>query len=316
MTSLLHRTVQILKFLVPAVIAFFIGRTIYRNWREVREANWAFDGGYLLLSILLTVGWFALRPYVWAAILGRFGHPIRYGAAFRIFRQAELSRYVPGAVWQYVSRVYLASRWGVPAAATMAATIVETVLLILASILPALLNIREALPRLEGIQQVLLFAFPVVALVVVHPRVLNLWAGFLARRMQQPYTELRIGWGSLAGVWFTYSVMWLVVGLGVGLFVRGVISIPLNDVPRVGSYYAAAWFIGIVSVVAPAGMGIREGAFGLLLAQAMPLGAALTIAVGVRLWMTLLELLWAGVGLWFFDAPSPHFSPPEDRSAS
>ena len=299
-----NRAFRILKFLVPLVIAFFIGRAIHRNWQEVRAADWTFDGGYLLISVLLTVGWFALRPYVWAAILGRFGHPISYGAAFRIFRQAELSRYVPGTVWQYVSRVYLAGQWGVPAAATMAATIIETVLLVLASILPALLNIREALPRLAGIQQVLLFVFPVVALAVVHPRVLNLWAGFLARRLKQPYSKLEIGWGAVAGVCLTYSLMWLVVGLGVGFFVRGVISIPLTEVPVVGSYYAAAWFIGIISVVAPAGMGIRDGAFGLLLSQAMPLGAALTIAVAVRLWMTLLELVWAALGLWFFDAPS------------
>ena len=299
-----NRVFRILKFLVPLVIAFFIGRAIHRNWQEVRAADWTFDGGYLLISVLLTVGWFALRPYAWAAILGRFGHPISYGAAFRIFRQAELSRYVPGTVWQYVSRVYLAGQWGVPAAATMAATIIEPVLLVLASILPALLNIREALPRLAGIQQVLLFVFPVVALAVVHPRVLNLWAGFLARRLKQPYSKLEIGWGAVAGICLTYSLMWLVVGLGVGFFVRGVISIPLTEVPVVGSYYAAAWFIGIISVVAPAGMGIRDGAFGLLLSQAMPLGAALTIAVAVRLWMTLLELVWAALGLWFFDAPS------------
>ncbi len=312
---MINRAFRILKFLVPLVIAFFIGRVIHRNWQQVRAADWTFDGGYLFISVLLTAGWFALRPYVWAAILGRFGHPISYGAAFRIFRQAELSRFVPGTVWQYVSRVYLAGQWGVPAAATMAATIVETVLLVLASILPALLNIREALPRLAGIQQVLLFVFPVVALAVVHPRVLNLWAGFLARRMKQPYSKLEIGWGAVTGVCLTYSLMWLVVGLGVGFFVRGVISIPLTEVPIVGSYYAAAWFIGIISVIAPAGMGIREGAFGLLLSQAMPLGTALTIAVGVRLWMTLLELVWAALGLWFFDAPSsPHFSPPDGRS--
>lgn len=311
----INRAFQILKFLVPLVIAFFIGRVIHRNWQEVRAADWTFDGGYLFISVLLTAGWFVLRPYVWAAILGRFGHPISYGAAFRIFRQAELSRFVPGTVWQYVSRVYLAGQWGVPAAATMAATIVETVLLVLASILPALLNIREAVPRLAGVQQVLLFVFPAVALAVVHPRVLNLWAGFLARRMKQPYSKLEIGWGAVAGVWLTYSLMWLVVGLGVGCFVRGVISIPLTEVPLVGSYYAAAWFIGIISVVAPAGMGIREGAFGLLLSQAMPLGAALTIAVSVRLWMTLLEVVWAALGLWFFDAPSPHLSTSDGQSA-
>ena len=298
-----RRIFRILKLLVPLVVAFFIGRAIHENWRDVRDAPWDFEGRYLFLSFLLTVGWFVFRPLVWAVILRRFGHPISFGAAYRTVRQAELSRYVPGGVWQYVSRVYLADRWGVPAAATMAATLVETVLLILAAVIPALLNFREALPNLARFQIVLLVLFPLGALGVLHPRLLNIWAGFLARKLKQPYSELRINWSAIAGIWLVYVSMWLVVGLGIGFFVRGVLDIPTEQVPAVGSFFAAAWFIAIMSMVAPAGMGIRDGVFGLLLSQIMPLGAALTVAVGTRMWMTLLELFWTGLGMWFFEGP-------------
>ena len=298
-----QRIFRILKPVVPLGVAFFIGRAIYENWRHVREAPWDFEGRYLFLSFLLTVGWFVLRPLVWAVILRRFGHRISFGAAYRTVRQAELSRYVPGGVWQYVSRVYLADRWGVPAAATVAATLVETVLLILAAVLPALFNFREALPNLARFQIVLLILFPLGALGILHPRFLNTWAGFLARKLKQPYSRLKIKWSAIAGIWLVYVFMWLVVSLGIGFFVRGVMEIPTDRVPAVGSFFAAAWFIAIISMIAPAGMGIRDGVFGLLLSQIMPLGAALTVAVATRLWMTLLELFWTGLGMWFFEGP-------------
>ena len=298
-----QRIFRILKPVVPLGVAFFIGRAIHENWRHVREAPWDFEGRYLFLSFLLTVGWFVLRPLVWAVILRRFGHRISFGAAYRTVRQAELSRYVPGGVWQYVSRVYLADRWGVPAAATVAATLVETVLLILAAVLPALFNFREALPNLARFQIVLLILFPLGALGILHPRFLNSWAGFLARKLKQPYSRLKIKWSAIAGIWLVYVFMWLVVSLGIGCFVRGVMEIPTDRVPAVGSFFAAAWFIAIISMIAPAGMGIRDGVFGLLLSQIMPLGAALTVAVATRLWMTLLELFWTGLGMWFFEGP-------------
>ena len=306
----LRRIYRFLKPIVPLGIAFFIGRVIYENWRHVRDAPWDFEERHLFFSFLLTAGWYVLRPLVWKVILQCFGHGISWGAAYRTFRQAELSRYVPGGVWQYVSRVYLAGNWGVPAAATMAATLVETVMLILAAVPPASFSFSEALPNLARFQIILLILFPLGAAVVLHPRSLNLWAGFLARKLRQPYSRLEIQWPAVVGVWLVYVLMWLACCLGIGFFVRGVITIPTEQVPSVGSFYAAAWIIAILSVVAPAGMGIRDGVFGLLLSQIMPLGAALTVAVATRIWMTLSELLWAGVGLWF--CPNPRAGPREE----
>tara|TARA_Y100000588_G_scaffold367536_1_gene434329 strand:- start:387 stop:1337 length:951 start_codon:yes stop_codon:yes gene_type:complete len=302
-TQPIIRLFRVLKPVVPLVVTCFIGQAIYENWQHVREATWEFEWAYLLLSFLAMSGLYVLRPLAWRLILQHFGHNVSAVAAYRIVRQAELSRYVPGAIWQYVSRVDLASRWGVSATATMAAALVETVILILSAVIPALLNFEEVLPNLARFQIVLLVLFPLGAVAVLQPHLLNFCMEFLSRKLNQPYSKLQIKWSMVAGIWLAYVLMWTAGCLGVGFFVRGVIEISFEQVFATGSFFAAAWIVAIISIVSPAGVGIRDGIFGLLLSQILPLGAALTIAVGVRMWMTLMELFWTALGVWFVDVP-------------
>ena len=297
------RPLRILKPVVPLVITYFIGRTIYENWQHVRDATWGLEWTYLLLSFFAMAGLYILRPLVWRLILRHFGHDVSAVVAYRIVRQAELSRYVPGAIWQYVSRVDLANRWGVSPSATMAAALVETVILILSAVIPALLNFDEVLPNLARFQIVLLVLFPMGAVAVLQPRLLNIWVGFFSKKLNQPYSKLKIKWSTIAAIWLTYVVMWSLGCLGVGFFVRGLIGISAAQIFVTGSFFATAWIVAIISIVSPAGVGIRDGIFGLLLGQILPLGAALTIAIGTRMWMTLLELFWTALGVWFVDLP-------------
>ena len=305
------RVLSVAKVLLPLVIAFFIGRVIYRNWQHVREAEWELAPSYLLVSFLLTACWFTVRPLVWSTLLKRLGYPISFRSAYLVVRRAELSRYVPGTIWQYLSRVYLAGRYGVPAAVCMAATFLETVLLILASLGPAVWNLDALLPDLARFQRILLVAIPVGAFVLAHPRVLNLWARLLSRALKQPYREMKMRWSTMALLWAVYLGVWVLHGLGAGVFVKGVMVIPVDRVPELASYYALAWLVAMVSVVAPAGMGIRDGVFGLLLSRLMPVGVAFTVAVAVRLWMTVLELFWTALAR----GPLPAVSPEPEEAA-
>ena len=295
----MQRAVQILKYLVPVVIAFFIGRVIYQNWQEVRNAAWSFRPIELSASFLLTGWWFVLRPRVWGFVLDHFGHKLTFHQAFQVVRKAELSRYVPGTIWQYVSRIYLAGLYGVPTHATIATTLVETVILFLASLIPALWFLSETLPSLNRYHLIMLWIIPVAAFVAIHPGVLNFWAKRLSRRLKQDYEPLKIRWLTMAGIWAFLLLSWLIFGTAAALFVRGVLATPWGMIPQLASDYALSWVVGMISMIAPAGMGIRDGMFGLLVGQRIGIGTAMTVAVGLRLWLTLTELAWTFGGLWF-----------------
>ena len=299
-----------LKLLVPLVIAFFVGRVIHANWEQVRDAEWQLSPLYLLGSFLLCSGWFLFRPLGWSIILNRFGRHVPYPAVFRVYRQSELSRYVPGAVWQFVSRIYLIKRWHVSASACLAATIVDLVLATLAAIIPALWTLRAAFPEMQLYHRIVLMAFPLVSVLVVHPRIFNAWAGFIAGRLRQPWDPLQITWGRLLGIWALYVSGWLMLCGGVALFARGILAMEPGGSAYLGSSYAVAWLIGTLTMIAPAGMGVREGALGLLLSRAIAEGPAFTLAVGIRFWVLLVEVCWFGLGA-LMPNPEPPESPDE-----
>lgn len=305
---MIKKLAKVLKLLVPLIIAFFVGRVIHANWQQVREAEWQFSPLYLIGSFALCSGWFLFRPLGWNIILNRFGRHVPYAAVFRVYRQSELSRYVPGAVWQFVSRIYLIKRWHVTASACMAATIVDLVLATLAALIPASWTLQEAFPGMQRYHQIVLMVFPVASLLVIHPRAFNAWAGFLAERLRQPWTPLRITWVRLLGIWALYVAGWLMMCTGVAMFASGILAMEPGGSMYLGSSYAVAWLIGTLTMIAPAGMGVREGALGIMLQRVLAAGPAFTIAVCVRFWVLLVEVCWFALG-GLLPNPEPPESP-------
>lgn len=293
---MIKKIANVAKFVVPLVLIFFVGRVIADNWEDVSAAEWQIRPLYLFFSALLCSPWFLLRPLGWNIILNRFGRAVPFPAVFRVTRQAELGRYVPGAVWQWIGRVYLIQKWHVTAAACLVATFIDLVLATLASMVPALFTVEDLLPNLASYYRYVIFAFPLAAIVVIHPKVLNWGAGLVTKRLKMEYSELRIGYPTMAGIWAMYVGGWLSLTAGVAAFVAGVIDLPTGNLAFIGSSYALAWLVGILTMIAPAGMGVRETALGLLLAVVVGTGTAFTLAVAVRLWLLAVELVWVGAG--------------------
>lgn len=293
----LHRLAHGAKFLVPVIVAVFVGRVIYGNWQQIQDADWDIAPLYLLGSAALCSVWFWVRPLGWNLLVNGFGRTIPFPAVFRVVRQAELSRFIPGGVWHFASRVYLIKQWKVSASSALAATVVDLILTTLAAFIPALWSLSSTFPELGGRVQMALMVFPLISVVLVHPKVFNLWAGMLFRRLGQRYVKLDVHWGRLLGIWAMYVGAWSATCLGVALFIRGVIALGPGGTTFMGSSYAVAWLVGTFAVISPAGMGIREGALGLLLAQWMPEGPAFAIAVGIRLWLLLIEVGWVLVAM-------------------
>jgi len=302
---LIKRHLPWLKWLAPLIAAFFIGRVIHGQWQQVREFDWRFDPLFLALSFLATSSWFFVRAFLWRFLVAHFDRSIPYRECLRIWVLAELSRYVPGTVWQYFSRIYLAGRWGVPAAVTLSSALLELLLMALAAIPLVLWRLDEILPIVGGVQRVLLFGFPFAAATLLHPAVLNRIARLLLPRLKMDYIPIHLRFGEIVLLWGVCLGLWIAFGSGFLFFVRSIAPLDLaRGVPLV-SNYAASWLIGLVTLFAPGGIGVREGVLGLLLAKVLPLGTALVVAVLSRLWLISLELFWAAVAQLVLQLPPP-----------
>ena len=278
---------------VLAVVAGFFAAALTARWRDVISLKWQLQPGVFVVACALLALSYALVACLWGFALGRAaGTPLPAGA--RIWFLSNLARYVPGNVWSYVGAVELARREGVARRTTLAVMALTQVLSVAVALLvglPVLLAERARLgrPALLGMLTVALVS---AAAVVFRRRLLE-----LARRR---FPELEPGdltpsASTVALLVVGYAAYWLLTGLAFAVFVRSLYPLPAAEVPLAAAAYAAAYAAGFLSLLTPAGLGVREGVLVVALAPVLPAGPALVVALLSRLWMMLAELAGAGV---------------------
>ncbi len=88
-----------------------------------------------------------------------------------------------------------------------------------------------------------------------------------------------------------FIINWFIVGLGFYMLTNSIYHLPVSEMLYTGGIYGLAAIIGILSIFAPSGIGVREGILILGLSLVMPQEYAVIISVVSRLWSTIAELL-------------------------
>jgi uncharacterized membrane protein YbhN (UPF0104 family) len=276
-----------------AVVAVFFAVTLAARWQEVISLKWQPRPGVFALACVLLAVSYALVACVWGFALRRAaGTPVRAGA--RIWFLSNLARYVPGNIWSYVGAVELARREGVARRATLAVMALTQVLSVgvaLLAGLPVLLAERARLGR-----PALLGAVVVVVAAVLAAIFRRQLLGLARRRLPgfDP-ADLTPSAGTVALLTVGYAAYWAVTGVAFATLVASLYPLAATDVPVVVAAYAAAYAVGFLALLTPAGLGVREGILVIALAPVLPAGPALVVALLSRLWMMLVELAGAAV---------------------
>ncbi len=295
---------KIVKYLLPLAIFVFLAQSIYTNWSQIREYPWKFDLPLLALAVLFGSAWFFLRAWIWAQVVREMHDKLPYWPAFRVFMISEVARYVPGKIWQYVSRIYLAERYHIPPALTLTSAVVELLVVMIAAGGVALANASRVLPQLEEQYYPLFVLGMVAALALVHPRSLQTWSRILAKFLRQDWVPFDVSYSHLVMILMAGLLTWVAAGLGFAFFVQSLTPTAEGHTVQLITIYAASWLIGLLAVVVPAGVGVREGTMTVLLVTMMPQPTAAVIAIAARLWVTLLELLLLALARIFIPGPA------------
>jgi glycosyltransferase 2 family protein len=86
-------------------------------------------------------------------------------------------------------------------------------------------------------------------------------------------------------------VGWLITGIALYTFTASLTPIPASAFGAVIGINALAFVAGQAVFIAPAGLGAKEGSITALLALYLAAPVAAVIAIAVRLWTTVVELL-------------------------
>ena len=283
---------------LAALIFGFLVITVIDQWSEIQKEGVHFHVGWLIPGIVIMPLFFVISAFGWELILRFLGQSIGFGRAQVAWGQPLLARYVPGSVLYVLGRVLLSERAGVPRRITIASIVYEQAISATSAIVVAAYFIVNH-PDLQGqpVRWLVVLLIP-AAIAILHPRVFGPLANRVLRAFgREPLPAVMPLHGVLALIALC-SLNWLVIALGIYCVARSVTFIPFDDILLVGSAQAIGYFAALVTLVAPAGLGVRDAAFAWGLKAALPgksfaLGSL--IAIVVRGVMTIGELIYVGV---------------------
>lgn len=229
------------------------------RWDTIVGAAARLRLGWLVAGIAALGLCYAVFAGLWWAAVRVLGAGIRPGAALHAFALAQLPKYVPGRVVGHGVRVSAAKAAGVPVPVALASLVLEGALGLVGALAIAagglLLGIRVTDNRAT---QWLVTLF-VAVLTAAASALLIRWPGGRWReRLGLPGLEgRRVGLVALAG---GYAASWLVLGAAYWLLANAVAAVPVSIFLPLTVAVAVATGIGQLAVVAPAGIGVREGA--------------------------------------------------------
>ena len=287
---------RIAQWIFAAAVLFFAARSLATQWGsfESRFTRIRFGWEAIGAGTALVLVTYALLIEGWRRVLVAWDSHLPFNDAARIWFLSNLGKYVPGNIWSLTAMGVMARRRGLSAlAAAGSSVIMQTVSLATGT---AIVMVTSA--KLLG--QPLLVGLAVVALLVLMllaPRFLPPLASWVGSLIGRAISPPKIPATSIWTAAVASALSWLFYGVAFQLFVRGLLGHAPGELSSYIAAYTAAYLLGFISPIAPAGLGVREltlAAFMTQLGLANEADAAL-VAIAARLWLTVVELVPSGL---------------------
>jgi uncharacterized membrane protein YbhN (UPF0104 family) len=311
------RFLQKLQPLMVAVAIFFIVLLLGSQWDELRAHEWQLHPAWLAASAGFLVAAWALEIAIWRQMLTAVGGVLPYWPAVRIWFLSAIVRYIPGNIWQPLSMTLLCQRYGVaPEATILSIALYQVVILLAVAPIAAVYFAGTGnwglFTDVLGAWTPWLIAVGLspVLIVLVQPRWLIDAVNWALVKVGRP--ALRAGLSRRALLTLLVLAMgdWLLWGAAFAALAFGIDTFSPQEMvalaPHLIAVYSVAYAIGFISLITPSGLGVREGAFYVLLAPLLGGGTITVLALAMRLWTTLGELIGAGISALFHNQqPAP-----------
>lgn len=311
-TSLLRWAYAGTRLILLLGIVAYLGWETVSHWPDIQAVSMRIDGLTLFAAAVLGVLAYQCLFGGWLILLWRMGcfdgKQLKFYS--RVWWVSYLFRYLPGKVFLVIERVRMGSLVGIPPATGVAVALVETLLASFAAGWVSLFAVSFYVGPTQWTVIVLCVAS--IAVFLLLPAGLRVLCGLpVVRRKFPTIASLTLGWRDLLLAFPAFVLHFILLAGSFFLCLNLVQELSWTAFPGICGVYALSHLAGVLAMISPGGLGVREGALSLQLSRVLPAGVAVTAAIGVRLWFVLLELLSLGVVLLL----SPTL-PGSDKTAS
>lgn len=252
--------------------------------------------GSFTLSLALVVLGFLANAFSWRRVLGQFGHDVPYAQALASTGLSVFGKYIPGKIWAIIGRAGYIAKWRSLALAEVSTASVNAQLITLWLGLAFGAIGLYGVGGLESWGVLVAGCWLVLSLVLFCSAPHRIAERIASRMLRREIRLPTLGVASTVSLIPWFALTWILWAGGFYLLSHSLVSenLPL----AVGFGFPLAATLGILVVIAPGGLGVREGILvAYLLMVPMPLAEATTISVTARLWFLVGEASVFALGI-------------------
>ena len=242
---------------------------LVQTWGEIAASGFQFefDVPPLIVSLVLLVVARGFAVEAWRRILISLGEYFDFGFGARVWFLSNLTRYIPGNIWQVATMMVMVGERGVSKTNALLSQVIYTALALaiaglfgvmfvlvrpdlFSAIVPS--SIAAYAPIIAALAfaaLIIVFALPITNRVIV-----AITARVMRREIIAPTPTFARG---LVPPLFS-MLMWLTNGIAFYLFTSSITPLSLAQLPAFIAMNAGAYWIGYISFITPSGLGLSR----------------------------------------------------------
>lgn len=287
---------KILSGLLVFSIIFFLLFKIIQNSNLIFSYSFKFSLLDLTLILILMLLIYPLNAFSWYLVIKSLNVKLKYLTSLKIWIFSNIGRFIPGVIWQYLGRVYLASLEGVAKTEANASLILEALFGLLAGVIILITStlFNANIKIIDSKFLLLLLVLLVVILILLsNQNILSLLLNKLSKvtKKLEALGKIHFSVRWIPLILTSFFAQFIIDGTILFLLSKDVASLSINQLPLFIGFFTASWMIGYLTIIAPAGLGVQEVSIAALLSLFMPFPVASLIAILFRVVLLIAELI-------------------------
>jgi glycosyltransferase 2 family protein len=292
----------LLSIIVVALFVAFFYKEFRENWESVRTFHLQINWGYIVLGIFMMVANYLCATLSWHIGINYFDNQkkLKFTQSIALVNISQLAKYIPGKLWSYAVQIYWLASKGVPKTTVLYLNIMTTLLTILVSMIMGCLFLMMIPDWHYYKTEMMIFItiLLILNLIILNNNFLKLLIGMFSKMTEQEISFNQLSPCRIISMEFFYMIgalFWIFAGcfiaLGLGFNLDGMRALFIAAAMLLGDV------IGFIILIAPGGLGVREGAIFLILKGTGIIQFALIFPVVVRLLNIITDLIMGMVSV-------------------
>lgn len=239
---------------------------------------------------------YIINALSWHLTVRSLGANLSFKKNFKIWIFSNLSRFIPGGIWQYPSRVIMLTQNKINKTTALIAVLLESLLLLSIGALTIFVTLYffDLPSELKVTQNYLGFLIiPLGLFLLIDQKAFNFFAQIFFRILNKEIKQTNITTITLSKkiqLLSVFSLQFISAGILLFLLARVLMPLDVNLLPIFIGAFTLSWLIGYLTFLAPSGLGVFEVSLAVILSGLMPFALVVLLAILFRITLILSEV--------------------------